>query len=100
MDKNHEGLTRWHKPKIEASVLEISTGQWCVHQALVWYATRPGKITADVCTSIATGETRPTYEEIVQWLETKARRAVGDIYSLNELERTGLIFDCTVKIRP
>ncbi len=92
----------WPRLKLQARVFEASSGHWGVRPgAIVWYATaRQGSVDTDVSTSVDTGETRPTYKEIVEWLEIKTRQAVGEALGLTKQERNELVINPEIEIDP
>ena len=100
MEQDRRNLVLRPRLKLQARVFQAPSGHWGVRSnAIVWYATeRKGQVDADVNTSVDTGETRPTYEEIVEWLETKTRRAVGEALGLNEQERNKLVINPEIEI--
>ncbi len=100
MEEYRRNLVLRPRLKLQARVFQASSGHWGVRSnAIVWYATeRKGPVDSDVTTSVDTGETRPTYKEIVEWLETKTRRAVGGELGLNEQERNKLVINPEIEI--
>ncbi len=88
--------------KLQARVFQEPSGKWRVRPgALVWYGTeQKGATKLDLCMSVDTGETRPTYEEIVAWLETKARTAVRESLSLNQLQSDELVINSEIQTDP
>jgi hypothetical protein len=101
IEEAHESRVLWQQPRLMARVFEGSSGQWGVQTgAMVWYATekRRSNFELDVAMSIDTGETRPSYEEIVEWLEVKARRAVKDAFGLDEKKSNSLVIKSEVEI--
>ncbi len=100
MEEYRRNLVLRPRLKLQARVFQASSGHWEVrHGAIVWYAmARQGLVDTDVSTSVDTGETRPTYEEIVEWLETKTRQAVGEALGLTKQERNKLVIYSEIEI--
>jgi hypothetical protein len=89
----------WQQIRLTARVVEGSRGQWGVQPgAMVWYGTekRHNNIELDLAKSIDTGETRSSYEGIVEWLEEKARRAVKDAFGLDDQQGNKLVIKVEV----
>ena len=68
--------------------------------AVVLHATEKTKPNTEMilCQSIDTGEIRPTYEGIAEWLEEKARRGVKEALHLDEQETIKLVIESDIKI--
>ena len=100
----YKSMIEARKPiKVVARAFKGPDGQWGVMPgAVVLYATE--KANPDTQTilglSVAMGDTRPTSEGIVTWLEEKARRAVKEHLHLDEQEAMKLAFESEIKIEP
>jgi len=89
--------------KVVARAFKGPDGQWGVMPgAVVLYATEKTKPNSEMilCQSIDTGEIRPTYEGIAEWLEAKARRGVKEALHLDEQETMKLVIESDIKIEP
>jgi len=89
--------------KVVARAFKGPDGQWGVMPgAVVLYATEKTKPNTEMilCQSIDTGEIRPTYEGIAEWLEAKARRGVKEALHLDEQETMKLVIESDIKIEP
>ncbi len=86
--------------RLQARAFQDPSGRWAVRPgAVVWYGTeRSGSIEVEKCLSVDTGETRPTYEAVVEWLQTKTRRAVGEVAGLNEQQKSKLVINSEIDI--
>ena len=100
----YKSMIEARKPiKVVARAFKGPDGQWGVRPgAVVLYATEKTKPNTEMilCQSIDTGETRPTNEGIVEWLEEKARRGVKEALQLNEQEAMKLVIESDIKIEP
>ena len=89
----------WQQIRLTARVFEGSPSQWGVRPgAIVWYGTekRHHNIELDLAISIDTGETRSSYEGIVEWLEEKTRRALKDEFGLDDQQGNKLVIKADV----
>ena len=100
----YKSMIEARKPiKLVARLFMGPDGQWGVRPgAVVVYATEKTKPNTEMIRfqSIDTGETRPTNEGIVEWLEEKARRAVKEALRLDEQETIKLVIESDIKIEP
>ncbi|MEP6959523.1 MAG: hypothetical protein ABI980_12405 [Nitrospirota bacterium] len=100
----YRSMIEARKPiKVVARAFKGPDGQWGVRPgAVVLYATEKTKPDTQTILglSVATGETRPTNEGIVEWLEEKARRAVKEALRLDEQESMKLVIESDIKIDP
>jgi hypothetical protein len=100
----YRSMIEARKPiKVVARAFKGSDGQWGVMPgAVVLYATEKTKPNTEMilCQSIDTGEIRPTYEGIAEWLEAKARRGVKEALHLDEQETMKLVIESDIKIEP
>ena len=84
----YKSMIEARKPiKVVARAFKGPDGQWGIRPGVVvLYATEKTKpdTQAILGLSVATGETRPTYEGIVAWLEEKAHREVKATLSVDE----------------
>ena len=98
----YRSMIEARKPiKVVARLLQRPDGQWGVTPgAVVFYATEKTAPNTEMilCQSIDTGETRPTNEGIVAWLEEKARRGVKEALHLDEQETMKLVIESEIKI--
>ena len=100
----YRSMIEARKPiQIVARAFKGPDGQWGVMPgAVVFYATEKTKPNTEMilCRSIDTGEMRPTYEGIVEWLEEKARRGVKEALHVDEQEAMKLVIEHDIKIEP
>ena len=100
----YRSMIEARKPiKVVARAFKGPDGQWGVLPgAVVLYATEKTKPNSEMilCQSIDTGEIRPTYEGIAEWLEAKARRGVKEALHLDEQETMKLVIESDIKIEP
>src|SRR5689334_10130543 len=100
----YRSMIEARKPiKVVARAFKGPDGQWGVLPgAVVLYATEKTKPNSEMilCQSIDTGEIRPTYEGIAEWLEAKARRSVKEALHLDEQETMKLVIESDIKIEP
>jgi hypothetical protein len=100
----YKSMIEARKPiKVVARAFKGPDGQWGVRPgAVVVYATEKTKPDTQMILglSVATGETRPTHEGIVAWLEEKARRGVKEALYLDEQEAMKLVIESDIKIEP
>jgi hypothetical protein len=100
----YRSMIEARKPiKVVARAFKGPDGQWGVMPgAVVLYATDKTKPDTQTILGlpVATGETMPTYEKIVEWLEEKARRGVKEALHLDEQEAMKLVIKSNIKIEP
>ena len=100
----YRSMIEARKPiKVVARAFKGPDGQWGVMPgAVVLYATEKTKPNTEMilCQSIDTGEIRPTYEGIAEWLEANARRGVKEALHLDEQETMKLVIESDIKIEP
>ena len=98
----YKSMIEARKPiKVVARAFKGPDGQWGIRPgAVVLYATEKTKPDTQTILglAVATGETRPTKEGIVEWLEEKARRAVKEALHLDEQEAMKLVIESDIKI--
>ena len=100
----YRSMIKARKPlKVVARAFKRPDGQWgIIPGAIVFYANEKTKPDTQIILglSVVMGETRPTYEGIVAWLEEKARRAVKEELHLDEQESMTLAIESDIKIEP
>ena len=87
--------------KIVARAFKGPDGQWGVMPgAVVFFAPDQSKPDTQMIRgiSVSAGETRPTYEALVEWLEEKARREVKEVLALDDQDSMKLVIESEIKI--
>ena len=88
--------------KLVARLFKGPDDQWGVRPGAMVVATDKTNPNAEMSLYrlVDTSETRPTYTELVKWLEEKARQRLKEALQLDEQEAMKLVIESEIKSEP